>query len=45
MPRAFDHAAGVRIAVPIADRAYGLRDFRIIDLSGNHLSFDEVIES
>jgi len=33
--------AGVRIAVAIADRPYGMRDFRIVDPSGDELSFGE----
>ena len=36
-------AAGARIAVPLADRPYGMRDFRIVDPSGNELSFGEAI--
>ena len=31
-------AAGARIVVPIADRAYGMRDFRVADPSGNELN-------
>jgi uncharacterized glyoxalase superfamily protein PhnB len=37
--------AGANVAVPLADRAYGMRDFRIIDPSGNELSFGEPISS
>jgi predicted enzyme related to lactoylglutathione lyase len=33
--------AGARVAVPLADRPYGMRDFRIVDPSGNELSFGE----
>ena len=33
--------AGATIAVPLADRPYGMRDFRIVDPSGNELSFGE----
>lgn len=35
--------AGVRITVPIDDRSYGLRDFRIADPSGNQLDFGQVL--
>lgn len=35
--------AGVTIVVPIADRPYGMRDFRIADPSGNELSIGQVI--
>jgi uncharacterized glyoxalase superfamily protein PhnB len=35
--------AGVEVAVPLADRPYGMRDFRIVDPSGNELSFGEAI--
>jgi len=31
-------AAGARIVVPIGDRAYGMRDFRVADPSGNELN-------
>lgn len=34
---------GVTIVMPIDDRAYGMRDFRIADPSGNELSIGEVI--
>lgn len=37
--RVFD--AGAHIAIPIADRHYGMRDFRLLDPSGNELSFGE----
>lgn len=33
--------AGVKPAVALAERTYGMRDFRIIDPSGNELSFGE----
>lgn len=33
--------AGARVAAPLADRPYGMRDFRIVDPSGNELSFGE----
>lgn len=36
-------SAGVAIVVPIADRPYGMRDFRIADPSGNELSMGEAI--
>lgn len=35
--------AGATIVVPIGDRPYGLRDFRIADPSGNELSVGQVI--
>lgn len=35
--------AGIPIVVPIGDRPYGMRDFRIADPSGNELSFAQVI--
>ena len=34
-------AAGATVAVPLADRPYGMKDFRILDPSGNELSFGE----
>jgi uncharacterized glyoxalase superfamily protein PhnB len=37
--------AGAKVAVPLADRPYGMRDFRIIDPSGNELSFGEATGS
>lgn len=41
------HAAvlgrGANVTVPLADRPYGLRDFRLVDPWGNALSFGEVI--
>ena len=33
--------AGANVAVALADRLYGMRDFRIVDPSGNELSFGE----
>ena len=33
--------AGANVVVPLADRPYGMRDFRIVDPSGNELSFGE----
>jgi len=33
--------AGATIAAALADRPYGMRDFRIVDPSGNELSFGE----
>jgi uncharacterized glyoxalase superfamily protein PhnB len=33
--------AGAKVAVTIADRPYGMRDFRIVDPTGNELSFGE----
>lgn len=38
-------AAGVHILVPIGDRPYGMRDFRISDPSGNGLSFGQPLEA
>ena len=38
-------AAGARVEVALADRAYGMRDFRIVDSSGNQLSFGESTHS
>ena len=38
-------AAGARIAIEIADREYGLRDFRAVDPDGNQISFGEVIDA
>jgi uncharacterized glyoxalase superfamily protein PhnB len=37
--------AGGRIAVPLGDRPYGMRDFRVVDPSGNELSFGEPTSS
>jgi uncharacterized glyoxalase superfamily protein PhnB len=36
-------SAGVDVRVPIGDRPYGMRDFRIVDPSGNELSFGQPI--
>ena len=36
-------AAGAEVIVPLDDRHYGLRDFRLADPSGNEISFGEVI--
>src|SRR5690348_2283973 len=35
--------AGADVTVPIGDRPYGLRDFRIVDPGGNELDIGEVI--
>lgn len=35
--------AAVTVVVPIGDRPYGMRDFRIADPSGNELSIGQVI--
>lgn len=35
--------AGADITVPIGDRPYGLRDFRVVDPSGNELDIGEAI--
>jgi len=37
--------AGAPIAVPIGDRPYGLRDFGVIDASGNRIDFGEPLEA
>jgi uncharacterized glyoxalase superfamily protein PhnB len=37
--------AGARVAVPLGDRPYGMKDFRIVDPSGNELSFGEATGS
>lgn len=37
--------AGARVLVPIANRPYGMRDFRIADPSGNELSIGQVLPS
>jgi uncharacterized glyoxalase superfamily protein PhnB len=37
------HQAGARIVVPIGDRHYGLRDFRVADPDGNELDIGEVL--
>jgi uncharacterized glyoxalase superfamily protein PhnB len=31
-------AAGARVKAPLADRAYGMRDCRVLDIDGNELS-------
>ena len=36
-------AAGVTILVPIADCAYGMRDFRVADPSGNELNVGQAM--
>jgi uncharacterized glyoxalase superfamily protein PhnB len=33
--------AGASVAVALAERPYGMRDFTIVDPSGNELSFGE----
>lgn len=35
--------AGVHVVVPIDDRPYGMRDFRVADPSGNELSMGQAI--
>lgn len=37
--------AGAKVAEPLADRPYGMRDFRIVDPSSNELSFGEATGS
>ena len=37
--------AGGQIAIPIGDRPYGMRDFRVADPAGNELSFGEPTSS
>ena len=37
--------AGATVAVPLADRPCGMRDFRIVDPTGNELSFGEATTS
>lgn len=37
-------ASGATIQVPIDDRPYGLRDFSILDASGNRIDFGEPLE-
>lgn len=37
----FHRASGVEIVVPIEDREYGLRDYRVRDLNGYELSFGQ----
>lgn len=36
-------SSGVEIEVPLNDREYGMRDFHLVDPSGNHLSFGQMI--
>ena len=36
--------AGAEILVPIGDRAYGMRDFRVADPSGNELDVGQVLD-
>lgn len=36
-------AAGAEITVPIGNRAYGMRDFRVADPSGNELDVGEAL--
>ncbi len=33
--------AGGNVTVPLAERPYGMRDFRVVDPAGNQLSFGE----
>lgn len=33
--------AGARVAIPLADREYGMKDCRVLDLDANELSFGE----
>jgi uncharacterized glyoxalase superfamily protein PhnB len=35
--------AGGNVTVPLEDRPYGMRDFRVVDPAGNQLSFGEAI--
>jgi uncharacterized glyoxalase superfamily protein PhnB len=37
----FHRASGVEIVEPIDDREYGLRDYRVSDLNGYHLTFGQ----
>ena len=37
--------SGAKVVIPLADRPYGMRDFRVIDPGGNELSFGEAIGS
>ena len=37
-------AAGAQVDVALADRPYGMKDFRILDPSGNELSFGQAID-
>jgi uncharacterized glyoxalase superfamily protein PhnB len=36
--------SGTELLVPIGDRPYGMRDFAVIDPSGNELSFGEATQ-
>ncbi|WP_148717060.1 VOC family protein [Chitinolyticbacter meiyuanensis] len=36
--------SGICIVVPLADRDYGMRDFRIADASGNEISIGQAID-
>jgi uncharacterized glyoxalase superfamily protein PhnB len=36
-------AAGARVIVPLADRAYGMRDGRVTDPDGNHIGLGEAL--
>lgn len=38
-------SSGIAIEVPLGDREYGMRDFHLIDPSGNQLSFGQMITS
>jgi uncharacterized glyoxalase superfamily protein PhnB len=42
---ALARASGAEILEPIGDRAYGMRDFALLDASGNRLDFGEEIRS
>lgn len=35
--------AGGNVTVPLAERPYGMRDFRVVDPAGNQLSFGEAV--
>lgn len=37
------HACGADVKAPLADRDYGMRDFSIVDPSGNELGFGQSI--
>jgi catechol 2,3-dioxygenase-like lactoylglutathione lyase family enzyme len=39
----FQRANGVEVLVPIADRLYEIRDYRVRDLYGNHLTFGHAL--
>jgi len=39
----FQRASGVEVAEPPGDRAYGLRDYSVLDLHGNRLTFGHYI--